>query len=402
VTCRVCGGSRFTEVVDLGEMPLVNNLASRREDVAQRWPLHVTACETCSLAQLTAAPPPSSMFDEYCYFSSQSQTMVRHAMSLVKRFVRPGHFVVEIASNDGYLLAQAQNQDACVLGVDPARNVAAHANAAGVPTMCEYFDASAASAIADAHGLADVIFANNVLAHVPDPHQIAEGVKRLLKPEGRAHIEVPWLRRLIEQTAFDTIYHEHQCYFSLEALDRLFTMNGLAIVDVEEVAVHGGSLHVQLGHAGRHSKVDRWIEAEREFGTESSFAAFRARMDAMRRDLTRVISSYETAAGYGAAAKAVVMLNTFGLTRDRLPWVADVSPHKQGKFVPGTGQSIVSPDRLLESMPEACVIFAWNLVDEIAQRNAEYLRRGGTFIVPVPRVHEIALTARSLAGACRR
>src|SRR5690554_1327838 len=196
-------------------MPLVNNLLQTQEEPRPRWPLKVVFCRHCSLAQLTETPSPEAMFREYLYFSSQSQTMVEHAGRLVERFVKPGQNVVEIASNDGYLLRQAQARGARVLGVDPARNIADFASQRGIPTRCEFFDADVAHTIAAEWGHADVLFANNVLAHVPDPNELAAGIKRLLAEHGVAHIEVPYIRNMIDAGAFDTIYHEHHCYFSL-------------------------------------------------------------------------------------------------------------------------------------------------------------------------------------------
>jgi SAM-dependent methyltransferase len=389
VNCRSCAHDGFGEVVDLGLMPLVNNLMRSADEVAARWPLHVVFCRECSLAQLTETPPPQAMFDEYLYFSSQSQTMVEHARRLVDRFVEPGDRVLEIASNDGYLLHYAKERVATVLGVDPASNIAEFANQRGIPTRCEYFNAdSAARLVEEWSGPADVIFANNVLAHVPDPNEIAAGIAIALSRDGVAHIEVPSLVRMIESCAFDTIYHEHYSYFSLTALVDLFRRHGMKIVAVELMDVHGGSLHVQVAHEGHEGAAEAWIERERSVGVmeDGFYANFAPRVHAIHRDLDAAIGRFRTVVGYGAAAKGIVLLNAFGLTRDRIAWVADVSPHKQGRFVPGTGQAIVSPDRLTAERPDAALLLPWNLREEVLGRNQSYRDQGGRFIVPIPRV----------------
>lgn len=391
MNCRACGGARFGDVIDLGLMPLVNNLLDRPDQPCPRYPLKVVFCRDCSLAQLTQTPPPSEMFGEYLYFSSQSQTMVEHAADLVQQFVKPGQRVLEIASNDGYLLKQAMERGAIVLGVDPARNIVDFANSQGVLTLCEYFTADLASRIAADWGEADVIFANNVLAHVPDPNEIAAGIKAALAPGGRAHIEAPHIVRMLQLRAFDTIYHEHQCYFSLTALKPMFNRHGLKVVDAEVVEIHGGSLHLTLAHEGDESATLRMMDQERDAGIcdDRTYATLDAQVRQLKIELDRAISQFATVAGYGAAAKGVILLNTFGLTADRIPWVADVSPHKQGKFIPGTGQAIVSPDMLLSEKPQAAIILPWNITDEVIRRNRAYLDQGGRFIVPIPEVRVI-------------
>ena len=399
MNCRSCGGQSFGNVIDLGLMPLVNNLLKRPGDPCPRWPLKVVFCRGCSLAQLTQTPPPQDMFDEYLYFSSQSQTMVEHARWLVNRFVGPGLRVLEIASNDGYLLKQARDGGAMVLGVDPAQNIAACANEQGVPTLPRYFDAQLSQQIVSTWGSADVIFANNVLAHVPDPNEIAAGIKIALAPSGIAHIEVPSLVKMIQLRAFDTIYHEHQCYFSLSALKPLFNRHGLRVVRVDEIEVHGGSLHVQLGHEGDEGRANARIEYEQNLGvaTDSFYRDFDERVWQLRDDLLDALSSFDTIAAYGAAAKGVVLLNAFGLDVSRIPWVADISPHKQKCYLPGTRQPVVMPDELLRQRPEAALLLPWNIKGEVQRRNGEYLNQGGCFIVPIPEV-QILRSAATVRG----
>jgi SAM-dependent methyltransferase len=372
-------------------MPLVNNLLRAADEPCPRWPLRVVFCRACSLCQLTETPPPDAMFGEYLYFSSQSQTMVAHAGELVRRHVRPGDRVIEVASNDGYLLAQAQAIGAKVLGVDPARNIAAYANERGVPTRCEYFCAESARTIVRDWGRCDALFANNVLAHVPDPNEIAAGIREALAERGTAHVEVPYLRRMIESVAFDTIYHEHRCYFSVAALQALFRRHDLAIVGLRIEPIHGGSLHLELRHRGPtadESAADAMVADERAAGLfeDRFYADFATRVNALRERLVSTINRYRTVAAYGAAAKGIILLNYFGLDASRVPFVADVSPHKQGRFVPGTRQEIVAPSALVERKPDAALLLPWNITDEIVRRNRDYLDGGGRFIVPIPEI----------------
>jgi len=401
VRCRVCAGRDLDDVIDLGPMPLVNGLLPHRDHPCPRHPLRVVCCRRCRLGQLTETVRPDLMFRDYCYFSSQARTTIRHARRLVAAHVRPGDRVVEIASNDGYLLQHAAARGATVLGVDPARNVVEAARAAGVPTECAYFNRETAGGIMTSFGAADVIFANNVLAHVPDPHEMVAGIAILLAEDGVAHVEVPDFGCLLSGGAFDTIYHEHASYFSLGSLRTLFAQHDLAVVGVDLIDIHGGSWHLRvtrLHHAPRHAPrhatragdtgaVDAACDRETtggRFGPDV-FSRFRAGVDEAKRRLLADVDGSRSIGAYGAAAKGVVRLNAFGLDCDRIPWVADASPHKQGRYIPGTGQPVVAPARLLEEQPEACLLLAWNLEDEIAAANRSYLDRGGVFLTPRPR-----------------
>lgn len=399
--CRSCGGGSLGDVVDLGNLPLVNNLLGSPRDPCPRYELRAVYCRACSLIQLTATPPPQAMFDHYLYFTSQSRTMLQHAGALVERFVQPGQSVLEIASNDGYLLKQAQAAGARVLGIEPARNVAQAAANAGVPTRSDYFTADVGNDVARQWGRADVIFANNVLAHVPDPNEIVRGISAALAPNGVAHLEVPYAMRMIEFGAFDTMYHEHHSYFSASALKSLFNWHELRIIGIEEIAIHGGSLHIQVAHAGDESAAERICHREALAGIhgDAYYRGFARRVATLRRQLDAVLRRFECVAGYGAAAKGVVMLNVFQLGPDRVRWVADVSPHKQGKHVPGTGQRIVHPAQLNQAKPDAVLMLAWNLRDEIVETNREYLDGGGCFIVPLPRLGIVSRTGLELVDA---
>ena len=390
--CRSCHSSDLAPVLDLGAVPLVNNLLRCRDDECERYPLRVVFCRACTLSQLTETVSPRVLFDDYRYFSAQSQTMLAHAAALVERFVEPGQRVCEIASNDGYLLRHALERGATVLGVDPARNVADHAIASGIPTRCDYFNSAVAQEIARDWGRPDVMFACNVLAHVPDPNEIAEGIARLLAPDGVAHVEVPWIGSLVRDGAFDTIYHEHYSYFSVAALRALFSRHALKMTAIDLMPIHGGSLHIQLRRErGEDAEIEQWLRRERESGLcDGSFASRLAdRVALVREGVHDLIHRHGQIGGFGAAAKATVLLNVLGLGRDQVPWVADVSPHKQGWFIPGTLQEVVRPDRLTEAQPRACLIFPWNIADEIARRNPLYLERGGRFFVAVPALREV-------------
>ncbi len=386
--CRSCGGDRFGEVIDLGPMPLVNNLMRSADEIAPRWPLHVVFCRACTLMQLTETPPPEAMFDEYLYFSSQSQTMVEHAGRLVDRFVRTDDRVLEVASNDGYLLKHVLARSNEALGIEPARNIAEYANSIGVPTRCAYFNRETAKALREDWGAADVIFANNVMAHVPDPNEIAAGIASALSADGIAHVEVPSAIQMIASCAFDTIYHEHFSYFSLTALRAIFHRNGLKVIGVELLPIHGGSFHVQVARSGDERQALAVIDEETRLGVrEGGFHDdFAGRVQQLRRSLDRAIGRFDRVVAMGAAAKGIVLLNAFDLKTDRIAWVADVSPHKQGRFVPGTGQAIVGPDRLLAEKPNAALLLPWNLRSEILGRNSRFHDQGGRFIVPIPSV----------------
>ena len=403
LTCRICGGTSFAPVVSLGKTPLANSLLREEElaDVEDTFPLDVVYCRTCTLVQLTLSVPPERMFREYAYFSSVSDAIVSHAEALTRRVIRDRrldqqHLVVEIASNDGYLLQHYRAAGVRVLGIEPARNIARAARARGIETIDEFFSPDLARAIRAGGRRADVIHANNVLAHVPDLRGVAEGFQTLLAPSGRLIVEVPYVRDLIDQCEFDTIYHEHLCYFSLTALTRLFANAGLTIVDVERIPIHGGSLRIFAGRAEDRPTSSPSVEAlladEREWGVEreATFAAFGTAVDGIRRDLVHLIDRLrgegKRVAAYGASAKGATLLNASGIGRDRIDFVADRSPHKQGRYMPGARIPIVDASALAERAPEYAVLLAWNFADEIFRQQAEYRRRGGTFIIPVPRV----------------
>jgi SAM-dependent methyltransferase len=327
--------------------------------------------------------------------------MLEHARDLAERLIAERHLgpeslVVEVASNDGYLLKNYRERGIPVLGIEPAENVAAVARErSGIPTLCEFFGRELAERLVQEGRRADVLHANNVLAHVPDLEGVVSGMTALLGDRGVAVIEVPYVRDLIERLEFDTIYHEHLCYFSLGALDRLFRRNGAVVVDVERIPIHGGSLRIwgqRKGPAGAvpSAAVQSLLREEVALGLHrvGYYATFAERVEHRARELRallrRLRAEGRRIAAYGASAKGSTLLNYVGIGRDVLDFVADRSPVKQGRFLPGVHVPIVSPERLLERMPDYVLLLAWNLRDEILAQQAEYRRRGGRFIVPVP------------------
>jgi SAM-dependent methyltransferase len=402
-SCRACGSAHLETVLSLGETPLANALL-RDEDLDRpepRYPLDLAFCPACSLVQITETVPPEILFRHYVYFSSFSDTMLRHAKALVDRVVRErdlgvSSLAVEVASNDGYLLQHYRASAIPVLGIEPARNVAAVAVERGIPTIPEFFGRDLARALAAEGRRADVIHANNVLAHVADLNGFVEGIGTVLKESGIALLEVPYLGEMIPNLEFDTIYHEHLCYFSLTALDRLFRRHGLAVVDVEKIPIHGGSLLLTAAPEARAARPDARVTAmlDREAGLGMTelryYREFSPRVTAWRerfRDFVGELKARgQRLAAYGAAAKGSTLLNYAGIGRDRLDFVVDRSTHKQGRYMPGVRLPVRAPRALLEEMPDGVVLLTWNFKDEILAQQAEYRRRGGRFILPVPEV----------------
>jgi SAM-dependent methyltransferase len=402
--CRSCEGDRLAPVIDLGETPLANALRdpAARTEPEDRYPLRVVFCEDCSLVQITETVPADILFSTYVYFTSFADTTVAAAAELAARLVgerklSPASLVIEAASNDGYLLQHYQRAGMPVLGIEPASNVAEAASRRGIPTRCQFFGRDAAASLA-AEGLrGDVFHANNVLAHVADLNGFVAGIAAVLKPQGVAVIEVPYLRDLIEKLAFDTIYHEHLCYFSLTALDRLFARHDLALADVERIPIHGGSLRLFAAHAGgaASERVGSLLREERSIGMTGPgyYADFAARVLKLKAELTGLLSGLKSAghsvAAYGASAKGATLLNTFGIGRDLIDFVADRSTEKQGRETPGTHLPIMAPEALCERRPDYVLLLSWNFADEILRQQAAYRDAGGKFILPVPDVRVI-------------
>jgi SAM-dependent methyltransferase len=402
--CRSCGAGGLDLILSLGTTPLANSLL-RQEDLGQsepRYPLDLTLCGRCTLVQITATVPPEQLFREYLYFSSFSDTMLAHARDLVSRMLAsrqlgPASLAVEIASNDGYLLQYYKEAGVPVLGIEPARNVARVAvEQRGIPTLCEFFGVDLARKMAAEGRRADVVHANNVLAHVADLPGFVAGLREILAADGVAVLEFPYIGDMIERCEFDTIYHEHLCYFSLGALAHLFGRLGLKVVEVERLSLHGGSLLLQVARAESSRSPDGSVEAllqeERRQGMDAApfYRGFAQRVLELKQQLRTVLGRLKAEgkriAAYGAAAKGSTLLNTFGIGVETLDFVADRSTYKQGRYMPGVRVPIVAPERLIESMPDYTLLLTWNFAEEIFQQQDQYRRAGGKFIVPIPEV----------------
>ena len=403
-TCRLCAAALRRSFCDLGMQPLSNAyLSAAQLNAAERFfPLHAYVCDACLLVQLEQFESPEAIFSEYAYFSSYSDSWLAHAeryaAAMIARFgIGSSSRVVEIASNDGYLLQYFKKRGVPVLGVEPAANVARAAEERGIPTRVEFFGAACAARLAAAGQQADLAVANNVLAHVPDLNDFVEGLRILLAPGGVATCEFPHLLRLFLGNQFDTIYHEHFSYFSLLAVQRAFAAHALTVFDVEELPTHGGSLRVFLRHAGEASRapganVAKVLSDERAAGLDrvERYAAFQERVSETKRALLdfliRAKRAGKSIAAYGAAAKGNTLLNYCGVRGDFIDYVADRSPHKQGRYLPGTHLPIAPPERIRETRPDYLLILPWNLREEVMQQNGFIRQWGGQFVVPIPTV----------------
>ena len=402
-TCRFCGTPLTRSFVDLGATPPANSFL-RATDLRRTeafLPLHAYVCESCFLVQLEEMQTPEQLFGDYAYFSSYSDSWLKHAEAFagaaIARFgLNADSRVIEIASNDGYLLQYFARGGVPVLGIEPAANVARVAERKGVTTLVKFFGRNTARALV-ADGLrADLIVANNVLAHVPNLNDFVGALKPVLKSEGVVSVEFPHLLRLVEGDQFDTIYHEHFSYFSLLTAERVFAAHGLTVFDVEELDTHGGSLRLFVGHAEAARPLTKAVAAVRakehaaKLDRPDGYDGFAERVrHAKRRLLAFLIGAKaegKTIVGYGAAAKGNTLLNYCGIRTDFIDYTVDRSPHKQGLYLPGTRVPICHPDRIRETRPDYLLILPWNLRDEIIETHGYIREWGGKFVVPIPHV----------------
>jgi len=403
--CRSCGSGSGHLVLDLGVQPLANNLL-RPADLARvepRFPLRLALCQECLLVQITDIVPPVDLFSDYLYFSSVSDALLQHSAAAVQshRERQPldgRSLVIEIASNDGYLLRNFVAAGIPCLGIEPAANIARVAIERGVPTLNRFFSLELARELAADGRSADLILGNNVFAHVPDTNDFVAGLAALLKPTGRVALEFPYAGDMFEHAEFDTIYHEHVFYFTLLSLQPLFARHQMEVIDVERLSIHGGTLRLHVAHRGAHPvspSVPALLAEERSRGMDrpSWYDRLGDHVRRIRADLLSLLARLKSEgcriAAYGASAKGSTLLNFYGLGAETLDFVADRSAAKQGRLTPGTHLPIVPVETLLERRPDYALLLTWNFAEEILRQQQAYRDAGGRFIVPLPEVRVI-------------
>ena len=399
-SCRFCDAPLEDVFADLGMSPLANSYLSPEQANGMEpfYPLRALVCGSCFLVQLEEFESPSHIFGDYAYFSSYSTSWLEHSKRYVEEMVSrfslgSGSHVVEIASNDGYLLQYFKERDVPVLGIEPAANVAKVALQKGIPTLVEFFGRETASSLVD-ESAADLLIGNNVLAHVPDLNDFVGGMKILLAPGGVITMEFPHLLRLVEQNQFDTIYHEHFSYFSFSTAARVFEAHGLRLFDVDELPTHGGSLRISGCHSDdpreRTERASSMLEREASlgYGDLSFYAAYEQKVRASKRDALEFLIGLKregkTIVGYGAPAKGNTWLNYCGIGTDFIDYTVDLNPHKQGHFLPGSHIPIAAPERISETKPDVVLILPWNLSAEITEQLAGVREWGGRFAARTP------------------
>ncbi|MBP2706414.1 class I SAM-dependent methyltransferase [Microbispora sp. RL4-1S] len=406
-TCRLCGSAALASVVDLGATPPCERFLTREQldEPETTYPLHLRLCTDCYLAQIPPLITPEDTFTEYAYFSSYSTSWVEHARRFVagaseRLGLSAGSFVVEVASNDGYLLRHVVERGIRCLGIEPSANVGQAAKDAGVPTLTAFLSPETGAAVREEHGPADLVVANNVYAHIPDVIGFTRGLRALVADDGWVSIEVQHLLTLIESTQYDTVYHEHFQYYTVASAQRALASGGLALVDVESLPTHGGSIRLwarpaeAAGEPG--PRVADLLAREKAAGLHelSGYAEFAARVARVRRDLLsfliRAAEEGRTVVGYGAPGKGNTLLNHCGVRPDLLAYTVDRNPYKHGRFTPGTRIPILPPERIEQDRPDYVLVLPWNLRAEITEQLAYVRDWGGSLVFPIPRLEVVS------------
>jgi len=400
--CRFCGNELHQVFVDLGMSPLANSylMVEDLQKMEPHYPLCIYVCDKCYLAQLPVFETPEGIFSDYAYFSSFSDSWLKHAKSytdlMVERFgYNTNSYVVEIASNDGYLLQYFKEKSIPILGIEPAKNVAEAANEAGIPTLVKFFGTNTAKELAAEGKHADLVIGNNVLAHVPGLNDFVEGMKIILKKDGVITMEFPHLMRLVAENQFDTMYHEHFSYFSFSTVEKVFAKHGLTLFDVEELTTHGGSLRIYARHSEDNTKpvgkrVSDLKSREEAAGMTKMeyYLSFGEKVKETKRNILEFLIKAKregkSIAGYGAPAKGNTLLNYCGVGTDFVEYTLDRSPHKQGQYLPGTHIPIYHPDKIKETKPDYLLILPWNLKEEIMEQMSYIREWGGKFVTLIP------------------